>query len=342
VRSHIRVLVLTLATVLSARAWDYEGHRFINQTAITLLPTNFPAWVREPSAQERIAFLAGELDRWRNTPHYTLRHANNPDHYLDLEDLVPLELIVTNLPIFRYEFVAHLTRVRLAHPERFPAIAATNDLDRTRTLPGFLPWTIAEQFARLKSAFSSLAAYEKLGNPDEITNARASVIDYLGILGHAVGDATQPLHTTRHYNGWVGENPKGYATTRSFHGWIDGGYLRRVGIPRDAIQKLTRPARALRGVPTTPSDDPIFREACVFIGAQFERMEPLYQLDKAGGLSGKPPKGLEGQAYLGEQLSRAANFLADLWLTAFEQAPPDTFLLGQLAQRGDPPPAKAP
>lgn len=329
-------LLLILGGLLSAPAWDYDGHRFINQTALSLLPTHFPAWAREPEARERIAFLGGELDRWRNTTHYPLRHANNPDHYLDLEDLVPLELTITNLPIFRYEFVAHLTRVRIAHPDRFPPIAATNDLDRTRTLPGFLPWTIAEQFARLKSAFSSLAAYEKLGNPSEVTNARANVVYLLGILGHAVGDAAQPLHTTRHYNGWVGENPNGYATTRSFHGWIDGGYLRRVGIPSEDVQQRTRPAQVLRSLPTTASDDPIFREACRFIGTQFERMEPLYQLDKAGGLSGKPPLGLEGRAYLGEQLARAANFLADLWLTAFEQAPPDTFLLGQLAQRGSP------
>lgn len=341
-RSPLIALWFTLAALLPARAWDYEGHRFINQTALSLLPTNFPSWVREPAAQERIGFLGGELDRWRNTPHYPLRHANNPDHYLDLEDLVPLELSITNLPIFRYEFVAHLARVRLTHPDRFPPIAATNDLDRTKALPGFLPWTIAEQFARLKSAFSSLAAYEKLGKPEEIDNARANVIYLLGLLGHAVGDASQPLHTTRHYNGWVGDNPNGYATTRSFHGWIDGGYLRRVGIPHDAIQKLTRPAKTLRVLPTTASDDPVFREACAFIGAQFERMEPLYQLDKAGGLSGRPPRGLEGQAFLGEQLARAANFLADLWLTAFEQAPPDTFLLGQLTQRNESTPLKAP
>lgn len=316
-----------------ARAWDYPQHRLINEVALSLLPTNTPAWLHEPSARERIAFLGGELDRWRNTPHYTLRHANNPDHYLDLEDLVPLELTATNLPIFRYEFVAHIARTRAAHPDRFPVIAATNDLDHTKSLPGFLPWTIAEQFARLKSSISSLAAYEKFGTPSEVSNARDNVIYLLGVLGHAVGDAGQPLHTTRHYNGWVGDNPKGYATTRTFHGWIDGGYLKRVGLPRDLVDRLTRPARVLNAIPNLATDDPVFRAACVFIETQFQQVEPLYQLDQAGGLSGRGPKGLEGQGFLADQLARSAVFLADLWLTALEQAPPDTFLLGQLSQR---------
>ena len=38
-----------------ARAWDYEGHRLINQIALASLPTNFPAFVFTPAAKERIA-----------------------------------------------------------------------------------------------------------------------------------------------------------------------------------------------------------------------------------------------------------------------------------------------
>jgi hypothetical protein len=48
-----------------ARAWDYEGHRVVNQLGLASLPTNFPAFAREPAPAERIAFLAGEMDRWR-------------------------------------------------------------------------------------------------------------------------------------------------------------------------------------------------------------------------------------------------------------------------------------
>ena len=60
------VLIVFGATLVS-RAWDYEGHRIVNQLALVSLPTNFPAFVRAPANAERIAFLAGEPDRWRNS-----------------------------------------------------------------------------------------------------------------------------------------------------------------------------------------------------------------------------------------------------------------------------------
>ena len=57
--------VLSMCAV-AAHAWDYEGHRTVNQIALASLPANFPAFVLTPDAQTRIAFLAGEADRWRN------------------------------------------------------------------------------------------------------------------------------------------------------------------------------------------------------------------------------------------------------------------------------------
>ena len=339
-RALLLLSLLCLLLPTRGQAWDYEGHRLVNLTALSLLPTNFPAWSRTPEARERIGFLAGELDRWRNTQHYPLRHANHPDHYLDLEDLEPLGLTITNLPLFRYEFVAHLARTRLQHPERFDPLPA-NDLDRTKSLPGFLPWSIAESFARLKSSFSSLRAFEELGTPEEIANARANIIYTMGLMGHAVGDATQPLHSTRSYNGWVGPNPQGYTTNRSFHSWIDGGYLRKVGVSGADVLAAARPAKVLALVPPGPQDDPVFRVACEFLAEQFTKVEPLYRMDKEGQLSGVAPKGLEARPFLVQQLGLAATMLADLWLSAWEQAPVDQFLRSQLVTRKNGPKAGA-
>ena len=39
----------------------------------------------------------------------------------------------------------------------------------------------------------------------------------MGVMGHYVGDCAQPLHTTKHHNGWVGENPHGYTTWPGLH-----------------------------------------------------------------------------------------------------------------------------
>src|SRR3982751_1406624 len=89
-------------------AWDYEGHRVVNELALRALPADYPAFVREPAAAERVAFLSGEPDRWRNVQDLQLRHCNGPDHYIDLEQLADYGIKADNLPVFRYDFVAQL------------------------------------------------------------------------------------------------------------------------------------------------------------------------------------------------------------------------------------------
>src|ERR1035437_2439425 len=81
------------ALVFHAAAWDYEGHHAVNELALAALPTNFSAFALVPATRDRIAFLAGEADRWRNETSLkngtglALGHASGPDHYIDLEDL---------------------------------------------------------------------------------------------------------------------------------------------------------------------------------------------------------------------------------------------------------------
>ena len=109
--------------------------------------------------------------------------------------------------------------------------------------PGFLPWAITEHYEMLKSAFSSLRTFEESGGtPAEIANAQADVVHAMGVMGHYVGDSTQPLHTTIHNNGWVGANPKGYTTWEGFHAWIDGGFNAKIGLTLAAVAARARPA----------------------------------------------------------------------------------------------------
>jgi len=319
---------------LRAGAWDYEFHRLVNELALAALPTNFPAFVREPAHAERIAFLAGEPDRWRNTTELPLKHVNSPDHYLDLEDLEPLGLNPTNVSIFRHEYTAQIALARAAKPDRFPAVDPAADAERTKWLPGFLPWRITEDHARLKSAFSYLKTYEQHGGTaDEIANARANAVHFMGVMGHFVGDAAQPLHTTRHYNGWVGENPKGYTTKRTFHGWIDGGYLRKTGVARENLLARVKPAQPVWARLPGGSREEVFPLAMNFVVGQFPLVETLYEMDLDGRLSGEDQRGLEGRAVLETQLVLAGQFLGELWLAAWTGAPTDNYLRSQLARR---------
>jgi hypothetical protein len=318
----------------TAHAWDYEGHRLVNQLALSSLPTNFPAFVFVPEYQERIAFLAGEPDRWRNTSDLTLKHCNGPDHYIDLEDLTGAYGIDPhNLSRFRYDFTAQLAAARVAHPEKFPEIESGKNEDHTRQLVGFLPWAIEENFSKLKSGFSYLKTFqENDGTPEEIANARANIIYIMGVLGHYVGDAAQPLHATKHHHGWVGENPHGYSTDIKIHSWIDGGYFQKVGgVNLKEAQKFIHPAQIVSLA--YPNAGDTFGTITEYILEGQKLVEPLYQMEKAGKLSGEGEVGLQGKSFLTGQLVKGGQMLGNLWFTAWQQAPTDTFLKGQLAKR---------
>ena len=329
------LLALVQLWVNGASAWDYEGHRLVNQLALASLPTNFPAFVKTPEASERVAFLAGEADRWRNTPDLPLKHCNEPDHYIDLEELALYGLKPELLPVLRYDFVAHLALVRKAHPESFPAVESGSDPAHTHGLVGLLPWAIAENYGKLKSGFSYLKTFEENGGtPEEIANAQQNILYVMGVMGHYVGDASQPLHTTIHHHGWVGDNPHRYSTSRGFHSWIDGGYFNKIGgASLNEMRNKLRSAQlaSLEGRAAKPEE--MFQAGMVFILEQHKQLEPLYQLEKDGKLSGEGETGLQGKAFLEGQLIKSGQMLGDIWYSAWQQAPPDTFLKGQLARR---------
>src|ERR1700722_6779051 len=63
---NMKTTLLTLAIgalALNATAWDYDGHHAINTLALTSLPRDFGIQF-SPELKERVAFLAGEPDRW--------------------------------------------------------------------------------------------------------------------------------------------------------------------------------------------------------------------------------------------------------------------------------------
>jgi len=327
------VAALAWLGVNNAGAWDYEGHRAINQLALAALPANYPAFVQTPAARERIAFLAGEPDRWRNTPELTLAHVNGPDHYIDMEQLADYGLTPETLPPFRYDFAARLALARAAHPEKFEPVDPERNKDHTRELIGFLPWAITEYYARLKSEFSYLKTFQEYGGtPQEIANAEANIIYTMGVMGHFVGDSAQPLHTTKHHHGWVGDNPLGYGTNLSFHAWIDGGYFRKLGgVKTEALVGKIQPARRV-GDPAQPAG--FFHAAVACLVAQNKLVESLYQLEKKHSLS---PHDNEtdpaGRAFMEGQIIKGAQMLGDIWYSAWQDAVVDKFLQAELKKR---------
>lgn len=325
--------VLIASTV---RGWDYEGHRLITQLGFAALPPEYPAFTRETANAERVLFLANVPDRWRNVDPL-LRQSGGSwcDHFLDIEQLPDAGLDPRTLPSLRYDFALQFAAGRAANHEKFPVIDPAKNADHTREWPGFAPWAIAEYFAKLKSAFSYLSAYEEMGGtPVEIANARADVIYAMGVMSHYVGDCAQPLHTTVHHAGWVGPNPNGYTTWNGFHSWIDGGFVGKALITaRELTPRVSRVEPLALGA-RADGRDAAFVVTMDYLIAQSEKVEPLYQLEKAGLMgNGDRPITPKGRAFIESQFLTGGEMLARLWLTAWKTAPVDKYLRTQLAKR---------
>jgi hypothetical protein len=327
-------LIILLCVALFAPgvlAWDYANHRLINQLALSTLPTNFPSFVRSSNAVERISFLGGEPDRWRNvSTELPLKHQNNPDHYFDCEYIEELGLDWKTISSFRYDFVEQLFEAEKKNPKVVNLGDPSRDLEHTKRLIGFLPWTITEQFAKLRSGFSYLKAFERFGSPEEITNAQANIIYAMGTLGHFPGDGCQPLHMTKHYNGWTTTNAMGYTMNPGFHALIDGDFLKIHPLNRAALEPRLRPAKLVWKGNTPEERRDVFHESIDWLREQYAQVQPLYKLEKEGKLKPGTEQAKEGVAFLEKQILVGAQFLGDLWLTAWQESQPDRFLIQAL------------
>jgi hypothetical protein len=154
----------------------------------------------------------------------------------------------------------------------------------------------------------------------------------MGVMGHFAGDAGQPLHTTIHFNGWVGENPEGYTTNSGFHALMDGGFFERTGVPRPEVVASRAEEATGLGHNRDAGAEGVFPEVVKFIRAQQQQVEPIYRLEKEGIFAPEadPERGRE---FLTDQMARGARLLADLWVSAWQDAPEDTWLIRKLGGR---------
>ena len=321
------------------RAWDAVCHSLVSQLALAALPKDFPDFVQGPAEAERIAFLANVPDRWRSVDPWLRQSGGSwTDHFFDVEQIADAGLDIRRVSSLRYDFVVSFAAGRAANIAKFHEIDPAKNSDHTQEWPGFSPWAMAEYYHKLRAAISSWKAFVEVGGTDgEIFNARADIVNMMGILAHYVGDSAQPLHTTVHYNGWSGANPQGYTVWRGFHSWIDGGFAAKAQLKLPELRARVTPAEPIRVMARSDGRDPFFVAMLEHVIAQNARVEPLYVLEKAGLLGhGAQAITAEGRAFISEQLLVGGQMLACVWLTAWQSAPVDTYLRTQLGKRADP------
>lgn len=311
-RSVVALLALC-ATSSLALAWGAHGHRLVTHLALDGLPENAPAWLTDQSTRNRIAYQSNECDRWRGVRIDALEHENSPDHYIDLELLPQFGLTLETVPPLRRNYLRQMIIAKHEHPERIDDYDPEEDATGKYEWPGFLPHAIAEHYAKLISSMRTARILESLDDPnraDQLEMARANVIYHMGLLSHWVGDAAQPLHTTKHHHGWVGDNPNDYTTNYQFHSYIDSRILDIHALDYESLAPRMRFDR------TVNAKDP-WNDACVHIRRSFAGVEPLYKLEKSGDLEKEP-----GREFLSERLCDAAETLAAMYTAAWEQSEP--------------------
>jgi len=302
-----------LLTSSPALAWDAYGHKLIARLAVEgaarQIGAEAPAWLTKPEAQAMIADQAATPDRWRSTRVAQLTHLNNPDHYLDIEELADYSMTLSTLPPLRHELVRQLSLAREKPGFKGQPVGGNLDPEHVREYPGFLPQVTLETWAKVVSSMRTARILERLNDPrraPQAEMARASVYYNMGVLAHYTGDAAQPLHTTIHHHGWLGPNPKGYSTDRGIHAYIDGGAIRLHQISAQDVRAALKPVQPADQANPWP-------QVIAEIERSFAQVEPLYQLKKSGDLDREP-----GKQFLIERLADGAQTLGSLYAAAWQ------------------------
>ncbi len=286
-RSVVAAGALTLAVAGAAAAWGADGHRMIGRAAVAGLPSDMPAFFVD--AAEQLTYLGPEPDRWRDDELTAMDEAWKYDHYIDLE-AVPAGA--------------------LDAPDRFAYLAAlyAAGIDEPEQSAGLLPYRILELYQRLAAGF---ARWREADTEAVRGWIQQRIINDAGILGHYVADASNPHHTTIHFNGWADDapNPEAYTTSRDFHYRFESRFV-SAHIDYDRLRTAV-PAGA---------DVVDAREAILsFILQTHDQVIPMYELEKTHGFDPDAPSP-ETQAFVVDRMAAGARMLRSLWYSAWVES----------------------
>jgi hypothetical protein len=292
-------VLLSLASPQRALAWGATGHRLIGQAAARALPPELPAFLRTPQAIRDLGELAREPDRWRGAgkTHDTTR---DPGHFVDIDDDGKIlgGPSLDALPLTRSEYDAAL---RAVGSDSFHA--------------GYLPYSIIDGWQQLVMDFAYwrvlTAAIPRERDParrawlqQDLARREYLTLADLGDWSHYVGDGSQPLHASMHYNGWGRfPNPHGYTQDR-VHVPYEGDFVRRFVTLR-AVEAAMGPLKPCEAI-----------VACTeaYLARTNASVLPFYEMQKAGGLNGPDPA---GRAFTVERVAAGAAELRDLTVGAW-------------------------
>lgn len=290
------VAALAATHVVPLFAWGERGHYLTGQAAAAKIPAAMPAFFRNAAAQ--LAYLNPEPDRWRSRTESAIDPAldagSAPDHFIDMDMVSPATL-----------------NAAFSAPQRYAYADTLRAAGVDAVKYGFLPFRILELTQRLRIDFGLWRAAPNNQTREWI---QTRIINDAGILGHYVADGSNPAHTSINFNGWVGDNPKGYATDKRFHSRFESAYVQNhIGV-QDLLPRIDSVPQAI------PVGD--LRPAILtYLRRSNSEVEHLYALDKQAPFDAQTTAP-ENKAFTAQRLADGAQMLRNLWWTAWVTSAP--------------------
>ncbi|HEY2014349.1 MAG TPA: hypothetical protein VGH38_12655 [Bryobacteraceae bacterium] len=327
IRKLIALFSAAVLAVPPAGAWGFRGHTVANLAAVASIPPDGPAFLKIQKAY--IGHLGPVPDTWRSPTEPYLRISEDPNHGWYTESFA----FIKEIPRSRTEFTLRVYDEYLRVAKSDPARAQLLNIRYT----GLQAYSMMEGYERVKAGMRLYRLADAHGNGYRFGNMvklygsisplykdadalklmlATDVAFYMGWLGHYVADAAQPLHNSRHHDGWDGDNPKGYTRDPNIHGRFESAYVDLAGVTEsDVLPFVAKNARRL--------DDPWAAILDHMIEAR-GFVEDVYRLDLRGAF--KNDSDAEAKKLVCTRLASGAGFLRDLvytaWMESAQPVPP--------------------
>lgn len=290
---------LTLRAAPQAYGWGHTGHVLIGEIAASSLPQDVPEFLRGAAGSAMIGEIAAEPDLSRGAgdsgSHLPDIHdaERDPGHYINLDDRGYAA------PSAGFPQIAALNIENLLAPGQtrrdFDTLLRQNAPSGTVTqYSGYLPFNMVDLWQQIRKDFAyvrvltAALASKATASTDRALFERALRVRQsltlrdIGMWAHFVGDASQPMHVSIHYNGWGdGPNPQNFSTAH-IHAAFEGAFVKHF-VRRDDILQHLAPylsCEALTHVPHCPGIEGRVR---VYLSRTLAQVTPLYALTKRAG-----------------------------------------------------------
>ena len=301
-------------------AWGFRGHTVANLAAVEAIPSDGPAFLK--TYKGYIGHLGPIPDTWRSPTDAFLRISEDPNHGWYTESFDFIKEIPRSRTAFTLRVYDEYLRVNKSDPERakflnirytgLQAYSMMEGYERIRAgmrlyrMASSKDATVAPQYRDLAGRYAAISSM--FHDPEQVKSYLANDLAfYMGWLGHYVADAAQPLHNSRHHDGWDGENPKGYTRDPEIHTRFESTYVDLIQVTEADLAPYLR---------KTPKhlDDPWMAILDHMIEARIA-VEEVYRMDLRGAF--KNANDTEAKKLVCSRLASGASFLRDLAYTAW-------------------------